>query len=145
MQEVPMRIGIWLVAVTLTALAGCGGGDRKVVGTHVPPLNTVKGQVLLGKKPAGKGSLVFAPDTPIRDVSILAEVGDDGRFEVVTIDTSGRGAPRSPGAPEGTYRVTYLPFAADQADAPLPVEAPAPVQVKAGDNEITIQLPPPSK
>ena len=57
--------------------------------------------------------------------------------------TTDKVAERKPGAPAGTYRVTYLPPAGDQTAGPPPESPvlPRPVTVEAKENDLTLDFP----
>jgi hypothetical protein len=78
--------------VGLLALCGCGGDSVKLV--------PVSGQVIVGKKAATSGSVIFKPDKGQGNTfggEPVGEIGADGQY---TIQTNGK-----PGAPVGAYKV----------------------------------------
>jgi hypothetical protein len=110
----------------------------------LPQLHPVKGVVTRGVDPVHGGFLTFQPDKDIPGAAVVADVGADGRFEVMTTNTNTRDGRRAKGAPATSYRVTYATSGTEQG-ATLPVEAPKPVRVEPKENEITIELPPAHK
>lgn len=134
-----MRTPLFAAAV-LWALSGCGGGSNQ---PDFPDLNPVKGVVKRGGAPAKGGSVQFAPDPAKPEFMINSVVGDDGSFALSTVRSTDSKGERKPGAPAGTYKVTYTPPLGDQtADGHVhPVDAPKPVTVKAGDNDLVVELP----
>lgn len=69
---------------------------------------------------------------------ISAAVGADGRFEVFSMDTQDRDGKKHPGAPEGTYQVTYGVVSQDQNAAAIVLSKSFVVEAKA--NEWIIEL-----
>ena len=69
---------------------------------------------------------------------ISATVGADGRFEVLSMNTQDRDGKKNPGAPEGTYQISYAPPGQDQSIPPVVLAKPFVVEATA--NEWTIEL-----
>ena len=121
-----------LLAVLL--VAGC---DSKESQKAKPTLHPVKGKLLRGGEPVNGGYLTLrAEKNP--DLIVSAKVNSDGTFEAFTVDSSERGGNRTSGAPEGTYRGEYGPPGTDQSILPVPLKEP--VVIKAGDNDLTIDI-----
>jgi len=131
-----MRTRLCIFAALCTVL-GCHGPDPTV---GLPTLHPVKGVVTRGGQPVTGGFLTFQPDKDIPGAAVVADVGADGRFEVMTTNTNTRDGRRAKGAPATSYRVTYAASGTEQ-EATLPVEAPKPVRVEPKENDITIELP----
>jgi hypothetical protein len=126
-----------LAALVVLPAASCHGPDPTA---GLPTLHLVKGTVTRGGQPVNGGFLTFQPDKDIPGAAVVAEVGADGRFEVMTTNTNTRDGRRAKGAPAASYRVTYAASGTEQG-ATLPVEAPKPIRVEPKENEITIELP----
>jgi hypothetical protein len=116
--------------LVLVTFAGCG----KPV--NLPKLSPVKGVVVRGGQPvqSGKLELKAQPDNP--DMMVNAQVDPTGHFEVVSMDRDGK---KRPGAPEGSYKLTYIPQATDHKIEP--VEVPVIFTVEPKANEWTVELP----
>jgi hypothetical protein len=121
--------------VLFVAVAGCSPGKPE---GELPPLHPAKGTVVRGGKAAGAGTVQFRaePDNP--DLIVNGEVRADGTFDLQTLHA--RSQKKAPGAPAGTYRVTYIPAATEQNQLVVPVELPQPVIIKEGPNELTVEL-----
>ncbi len=129
------------LALALAVGAGCGTGTKQ---PDFPDLSPVKGVVKRGGQSVGGGGIVrFTPDPDKSEFVINSEVGADGTFALTTVRTTDSRGERKTGAPAGSYKVTYTPPLGDQTVGGQagPVELPAKVTVKAGDNDITIDLP----
>jgi hypothetical protein len=133
-----MRIRALVLAVAALA-AWCAGCNGKPA---FPELHPVKGVVKRGGQPVQGGAVRFNPASGNQDFLINAEVGADGTYTLSTVRTTGSGE-RKPGAPAGSYRVTYTPLIADQTSGERhdPIDLPTVVTVKPGDNDIPIDLP----
>jgi hypothetical protein len=118
----------------LIAMAGCGPTTDK----DLPPLHAVKGIVQNDGQhvSGGRVSLRALQDDP--NLMINAVVGPDGKFELDTIYTREKRGPKHPGAPIGTYRLTYAASSADHAD--VPVELIRTFTVEPNANEWTVEL-----
>lgn len=133
------RIQVALFALAVVALVGCHGDKQP----KFPDLNPVKGTVKRAGKPASGGVVTFVAEPPSAEFLINSEVGSDGSYSLTTVRTTDKLGERKPGAPAGTYHVTYAPPLGDQAAGGQtePSQLPSPVTVKAGDNNIPIDLP----
>jgi hypothetical protein len=127
-------------AVALGSLAGCGGGDNQ---PDFPALHPAKGVIKRGGQPVKGGVVRFTPDPDKPEFVINSEVGADGTFALSTVRSTDKKGERKPGAPAGSYKVTYTPSLGDQtATAVLvPVDLPKPIAIQAGENDISIDLP----
>ena len=125
------------VALGLVVLFGCDGSKPK---GELPPLHPATGKVVRGGQPVTGGSLRLQADPEDPDVVVTAEVKPDGSFELQTMHAQSQ--KRGPGAPAGTYRVTYFPPMGDQTAGPTPepVEVRQPQTIQAGQNSLTIDL-----
>lgn len=135
-----MRTRVIVLAAALGLLAGCGGDKKQ---PDFPDLNPVKGVVKRNGQPVKGGAVQFRPDPDKPDFLINSEVGADGTFTLSTVRTTDSKGERKTGAPAGTYKVTFTPPLGDQtAEGHInPIDLPKPVAVKAGDNDLTIELP----
>lgn len=131
-----MRTLCWFCFIA--SVAGAHGCSKKSSSANVPQLHSVKGVVNKGGLPVNGGTLFIRPDQDQPNLMISANVGPDGRFEVVSMDTQDRDGKKRPGAPEGTYRITYAPPGQDQTVAPIDVAKAFAVETKG--NEWTIEL-----
>lgn len=132
-----MRASRLAVVLGLAVAFGCT--DDKPKG-ELPALHPVKGKVVRGGAPVNGGSVRFHPDPEDLDLVVGGEVKADGTFELQTQHAQSQ--KKGPGAPAGTYRVTYFPPLADQTAGPNP-EPVTPNQtqiVQAGANELTVEL-----
>ena len=135
-------LGLLLAAgLTIAGIAGCGQefGDAR------PPIQPVKGQVLLDGKPLTSGEVVLVSSKYASEHH--GTIGSDGHFTIKSGDAEG--------APEGEYRVridpepkqgtkgrpartsTSLPYPAHYADA---TTSDLTFTVKPGDNDIELKL-----
>src|SRR5215207_3598563 len=121
-----MRLTLLLLAALV---AGCGGGGNQPT---FPELAPVKG-----------GAVQFVPDPERPEFLTNSEVGADGTFTLTTVRTTDKAGERKTGAPTGKYKAVYQPPLGDQtAGGQLdPIPVPGPFEVKAGGNEIMIDLP----
>jgi hypothetical protein len=120
----------WRAAVLLfgAAVLGCGNAEE------LPPLHPVTGTVLRNNTPVEGGFLQFSRTDGQADVIVNAHVGKDGKFEATTV----KGRQRVPGAPEGTYRVTYQPAKMDRDN--LPKTSQKTYKIEARANEFTFDV-----
>jgi hypothetical protein len=99
------RVGLRVPAVALAlAVLAAGCGPRR------PAVHVVRGQVLVGDRPAARALVMFHPVGDARPEAArpVGETDDEGRF---TLTTSVQGD----GAPEGEYQVTVTGFRAVRA------------------------------
>ncbi len=125
----------------LAALAaGCGGDASQ---PKFPDLNPAAGVVKRAGQPVKGGAVQFVPDPDRPDFLVNSEVGADGTFALSTVRTTDKSGERKTGAPAGKYKVVYQPPLGDQtAGGQLsPINVPAPVEVKAGPNDLLVELP----
>jgi hypothetical protein len=131
-----------LVASSLAALiaAGCGKDGNQPAFAELYPVN---GVVKRGGQPVRGGTLRFALDPEKPEFDSNAVVGPDGSYTLTTYRTTDRSGERKPGAPAGTYKVTYIPDFSDQTagGSQEPIHLNKPLTVDAGDNDISIDLP----
>ncbi|NLF72329.1 MAG: hypothetical protein GX575_25115 [Candidatus Anammoximicrobium sp.] len=131
----------------LVTLLGCGGGGA--------PTGKVSGKVTADGKPVTSGSLTFAPADGTVGKPAIAAVKADGSYTLSTY-ASGDGAVvgrhkvlYSPGSSESGQQEVQIPEPGKHDEA-KPAEVPfsglvpkeAEVEVKAGTNEINIELVP---
>jgi len=133
-----MRVAIGLLLAAF--VAGCGSSGNQPAFSELHP---VKGVVKRNGQPVKGGQLRFLADPEKPEFSSNAIVGPDGTYSLTTYRTTDKSGERKPGAPAGTYKVSYVPDIADQSaggtmDA-IPVTKP--VTVVAGENDIPIDLP----
>lgn len=137
------------LALAAALLSGCG------VKTY--PVAPVRGKLTHQGQPVSGGSLVFGPiGTGKGEVGKpgIAQVGPDGSFEVTTYR-------EGDGAVIGKHTVSFSPpsmvvqetpaesHVEEDADAPAQpyaglVPHPMEVEIKRGENEITLELGPPT-
>jgi hypothetical protein len=129
--------GLLVCALVLT---GCGKSAEQ---PPFPDVHPVKGVVKRGGAPVKGGSVRFIPEPETNQFVINSDIKDDGTYSLVTLRTTDKAGERKTGAPAGPYKVLYIPAAGDQTAGAVtePVELPKPVTVKAGDNDIPIDLP----
>ena len=127
-------------ALAVGLLVGCGSGSKQ---PNFPDLSPVKGTITRGGSPVKGGAVQFFPDPPKPDFLINSEVGVDGTYTLSTVRTTDTSGERKPGAPPGTYKVTYTPPLGDQTagGAINPIELTKTFTVTAGNNDIPIDLP----
>lgn len=127
-------------ALALGLLSGCGSGVKQ---PDFPDLSPVKGVVTRGGSPVKGGAVQFFPDPAKPDFLINSEVGTDGTYALSTVRTTDSSGERKPGAPAGTYKVTYTPPLGDQTagGAVNPIDLAKTFTVAAGNNDIPIELP----
>src|SRR5262245_1588899 len=128
-----MRIRSLVATLSLAMLLGCQENKPK---GDLPPLHPAKGKVVRGGTPVGGGLVQFQTDPAMPDLIVNSEVKPDGTFELQTLHALSQ--KKAPGAPAGTYTVTYLPPATDQNIVPVIPAQTYPIQ--AGTNELTIDL-----
>ncbi len=135
-----MRTRVLIIVAAIGLLAGCGGDKKQ---PDFPDLHPVKGVVKRGGQPVKGGAVQFVPDPAKPEFLTNSEVGADGTFTLSTVRTTDSKGERKPGAPVGTYKVTFTPPLGDQtAEGHInPIDLPKSVEVKAGDNNLTIELP----
>ena len=129
----PNRLTI-LILIALDCL--CTGCAQE---TFAPPPTThiVKGRLLTSAGQPVKGGalqIVTADATP---KSPMGEVGDDGSFELRTLNDRGQ---KFPGAQAGTYTATYIPVMTE-AQTEQPIDLPQPVTIEARENTLELRLP----
>ena len=100
-------------------------------------LHPCKGKLVRGTEPVAGGYLTLRSDTQSHFI-VTAKVEDNGTFEAFTVDTREKDGKRTAGAPEGTYKGEYGPPGTTQEVKPVPLKDP--VVIKAGANELTIDL-----
>jgi hypothetical protein len=114
------------------AMAGCGGG------MDGPPVQPVKGNMLRDGKPVGANWVAtFIPDQDV-DVTISGMTDANGHFEVRTIGADGK---IRQGAPIGNYRVQVVSAIDDKQGGLETIDLPKKYEVKAGPNDLTLDLP----
>jgi len=129
-----------LFAIAVACVFGCS--NAPVV--KWPDIHPAKGIVKAGGKAvSGRSLQLRSEDAALSDFHLTADVGADGTFSLVTGNAQDKRSERRPGAPTGKFKVTYFAPQGDQtAGRPtLPIELPQPVTIKAGDNDISIELP----
>lgn len=125
---------LFILAFFVAALSGCGPAA-----SDLPALQPVTGSVTQEKKPLKDCQVRFTPSTGGERLVITAVSEADGKFTASTF-TSATNV-RQPGAPEGTYKVTFtLPMNADQSGGGK-VDWPDTVVVKKGENRFDFEVP----
>lgn len=92
----PARLSVFVLAVLVTTLSGCGGPRRP----EGPPLIPVTGTVQLDGKPLAGATVTFNPLAGTKGNGGFAVTDADGKFTLT--DYAER-----PGCPEGEYGVTF--------------------------------------
>jgi hypothetical protein len=109
---------------------------------ELPGLHPAVGSVNRSGQNVSGGVVQFTPDPDRPEFLINSEVGADGRFSLSTVRTTDSKGERHPGAPAGTYRVTYMPPVLDQTTGFVePITLPKTVSIEAQDNDLKIELP----
>ena len=135
------KLPIVLLTAASAALAiGCGGGSDQ---PKFPDLNPTIGIVKRAGQPVKGGAVQFVPDPDRPEFLVNSEVGADGTYSLTTVRTTDKTGERKPGAPAGKFKVVYQPPLGDQtAGGQLtPINVPGPFEVKAGPNDILVELP----
>jgi hypothetical protein len=126
-----------VTALGLAILTGCPASTPK---GDLPPLQPAKGKVLRSGQPVNGGSIKFHDEGASLDLVVGGEVNADGSFELQTMHS--QSMKKAPGAPVGSYKVTYFPALGDQTAGPnpAPIELPDMVTIKEGQNDIPIEV-----
>jgi hypothetical protein len=120
----------WLWGFLLgAAVLGCRGEEE------MPPLYRVTGKVIHDGRPVQGGSIRFTPVNEQAVIIVNAPVDQEGKFELRTV----KGRTRAPGAPEGTYQVSYQPPFQGKT-VPEGVTLPETYKVEARENAFTIDV-----
>ncbi|MFO0804181.1 MAG: hypothetical protein U0791_13800 [Gemmataceae bacterium] len=129
-----------LSLAVLFGLVGCGGDKGQPAFSE---LNAVTGVVKRNGQPVKGGKLTFTLDPDKQEFGVNAVVGSDGTYTLTTYRLTDSSGERKPGAPAGTYKVTYVPDITDQTSGGSmePVRLTTPVTVAAGANTLNIDLP----
>ncbi|MEA1952379.1 MAG: hypothetical protein U9N87_13450 [Planctomycetota bacterium] len=96
-----------VLLLVLAMFLGCGSGRPE---GELPELYPAGGTVIRGGQPVTTGFLRFRPVSPDADSSnylITSLVGPDGHFELASMHALSQ--KKKPGAPAGTYTITYMP------------------------------------
>jgi hypothetical protein len=140
MRTFARRTG-WLAPfLCLIALAGCGGDGTQPAFDTLHPVSgvveTAEGQPVTG------GVVRFDAEPRDDNFLINSEISPDGSFTLSTVRTTDTRGERRTGVPAGTYRVTYLPFVADQTLSNQgPVTLPEPMVVPVSESRLELKLP----
>ncbi len=128
------------ILLSVALAAGCGGGADQ---PKFPDLSQVSGVVKRGGQPVKGGAVQFQSEPDRPEFLVNSEVGSDGTFTLSTVRTTDKTGERKTGAPAGKYKVVYQPPLGDQtAGGQLtPINAPGSFEVKAGPNDLMIELP----
>lgn len=124
-----MRVVRFLLAFAVMSTVGC---------SDVPPLFPVRGTVIVGDSKPSSGGVLFVSETPVKGLIVSGEVAKDGTFELKTMRTGGDLDIR-PGAPAGSYRVTYQKLT-DGQDQNFGVVLDG-VVIKEGENDLKLEFP----
>lgn len=129
-----------LSLAVLIGLVGCGGDKGQPAFSE---LNAVTGVVKRNGQPVKGGKLTFTLDPDKQEFGVNAVVGSDGTYTLTTYRLTDSSGERKPGAPAGTYKVTYVPDITDQTSGGSmePVRLTTSVTVAAGANTLNIDLP----
>lgn len=116
MQGIPTS---WRVCIVIAAVAVvCAGG----CGRRGPPVQMVKGRVLLDGEPLGGASVGFLPAAPGSGVHAFAVTQADGTFQLTTLPRGVRGA----GTTSAEYQVVVSKIVRVDPNGPPPVVAHRP-------------------
>jgi len=129
-----MRV-LYFASVLLFAI-GSASCSKKA--NHLPAFHPVKGVVQLNGQRVNGGELYIRPEESQPNLVIMAQVGNDGSFEVFSMDTQDREGKKLPGAPEGNYELTYAPPNQDQTEKLIELASLFAVQAKS--NEWVVEL-----
>lgn len=137
-----MRTSIVLGATLVAALlVGCDSGKKQ---PDFPDLHPVKGVVKKGGSPVAAGGSVQFKSTQDdkAEFMITGTIGADGTFNLSTVRSTDSRGERKSGAPAGTFKVTYSPPYGDQTTGGVqgPIILPNPVTIKAGENDLTLDI-----
>jgi hypothetical protein len=123
--------GRWSTVLMLVGAlaAGCGKAAEEL-----PPLYPVTGKVVKHGKPVQGGTLQFSPVNEQAVRTVNGHVGQDGKFDISTL----KGRDAMPGAPEGAYRVTYVP--PDVGKSVQPVTSQKTYKVEPRANDFTFEV-----
>lgn len=137
-----MRIAV--LAAALAAAAGCSSDAKPW-----PELHPVHGTVKVGGQPVASGYLTFRSEDPANAEFIVSgKIEADGIYMLATTHALEKGSAAKLGAPAGRYRVMYMPpGTGDQVTGASvePIDAPKPITVNAGNNNLPIDFPKPKK
>lgn len=124
----------------LIGLTGCGGDKGQPAFSE---LNPVTGVVKRNGQPVKGGKITFTMDSDKQEFGVNAVVGADGTYTLTTYRLTDSSGERKPGAPAGSYKVSYVPDITDQTTGGSmdPIRLTAPVSVAAGSNTLNIDLP----
>jgi hypothetical protein len=127
-------------ALLAAAASGCGGDSKQPA---FPDLVPVKGVVKRAGQAVKGGAIQFVSDPAKPEFLTNSEVGTDGTFALSTVRTTDSRGERKAGAPPGKYKAVYQPPLGDQTAGGQmePINVPGPFEVKAGDTEVTVDLP----
>jgi hypothetical protein len=130
---------LFLAAIICT---GCGGGSGDQ--PAFSDLHPVKGVIKRAGQPVKGGQVRFLLDPEKPEFNSNSVVNEDGSYSLTTYRTTDKSGERKPGAPAGTYKVSYVPDLADQSTggSMQAIPIPKPVTVVAGENTINLDLPP---
>lgn len=121
------------ILVAVIGISGCSKSD-----SDLPPLHPVKGVITTKGASLDKGSLMVRPETDNPNVVVVANLTPDGNFDLSTILVKDRSSKKHPGAPAGTYKLSYAVASDEQIP---PIELKNPFVVEAGqNNQWTVDL-----
>jgi hypothetical protein len=131
MEVLLMKTWIRLALASILALgAGCGKSD-------MPPTYPVTGTVTFRDGEPIRGGLVVFRSLAEDGVSVSGVVGEEGSFALQTL----KGKEKAAGAPEGSYRVSFMPPQGEDQRAMMPpVELPLPHQVEPKENHFDLKV-----
>jgi len=128
-----------VLAGLILFVGGCSSGPKLTF----PELHPARGLVRAGSNPATGGFLQLVPEAGPNDYLVNGTVGADGSFMLTTTHINDKSGDRRTGAPLGTYKATFTPPSGDQTAGPTagPLTAKAIVTIKAGENNLVVDLP----
>lgn len=129
-----------ILAAALAAAAGCSPAAKPW-----PELHPVHGSVKVGGQNVAAGYVTFrSEDGANSDFMVSGKVEADGKYTLQTTHALEKGSAARPGAPAGRYRVMFMPAGTgDQVTGASvdPIDAPKPVTVNVGENDLPLDFP----
>lgn len=127
--------GSAVLAAAVALASGCSQPPA-----NPPDLHPLSGTVTRDGKGVAGGGLIFLSLTGRAGLIVNANVEPGGAFTAQTEWTGGRGREVRQGVPVGRYKAVYHPVS-DGSKMGLEFELPEPVEVKPGENTVTLVLP----
>lgn len=125
-----MRSIAWFCLILTLCTTGC---KKKPGSGNVPAVHPVKGVVLKNGQHVTNGDLEIRPVQELPNLLVSAVLKPDGTFEVFSMDTQDRDGKKHPGAPEGSYQLTYSVQTQDQQIQSVKLSKPFVVEAKPNE------------